>query len=309
MLTFEWIEARLSSELGEPVEVLTRQQSRYSTSFTLDDVTARSESGRELRLVVKNLAWDALLPDARRTKPRFLYDPNREIGVYAKLLAPERFGTPRAYTATESEDRALILEKLNGRELFQVGERDLWVLAAEWARRLHEAFEAEVPALEASGVPLLRHDGDFYRAWFERARKAVADERLDFVGAHYARVVQCLLGQPQTLIHGELYASNVIVSNQGRVAVVDWEMAAIGPGCVDIAALTSGRGWSAGERQVLVDAYVGVQDDRDLRLAIEAARVYLAVQWLGWSDGWTPPADRAQDWLADACDAIHRMGL
>jgi hypothetical protein len=35
--------------------------------------------------------------------------------------------------------------------------------------------------------------------------------------------------------------------------------------------------------------------------------VQLAVQWLGWSERWTPPEDRAQDWLGDALDAIERV--
>ena len=42
-----------------------------------------------------------------------------------------------------------------------------------------------------------------------------------------------LVRLPRTLIHGELYPSNVIVGrghHRERVCPVDWEMAALGPG-------------------------------------------------------------------------------
>ncbi|CAA9480570.1 MAG: hypothetical protein AVDCRST_MAG30-771, partial [uncultured Solirubrobacteraceae bacterium] len=42
--------------------------------------------------------------------------------------------------------------------------------------------------------------------------------------------------------------------------------------------------------------------------ALEAARLVVAVGWLGWSPGWTPPPEHAQDWLAAALDAAERIG-
>jgi hypothetical protein len=41
--------------------------------------------------------------------------------------------------------------------------------------------------------------------------------------------------------------------------------------------------------------------------ALEDARLLVAVQWLGWSDGWRPPPEHAHDWLADALDAAERL--
>ena len=306
MLTSSWIEHELASALGEDFEVLTRERSLYSTSFPVDDVLVRSASGRELRLVVKDLAWEALLPEASRSKPRSLYDPCREIGVYAELLDTKRHGTARSYATAPT---GLILEKVDGRELFQVGERELWFSVARWARSLHAAFEDETDSLAASGVPLLRHDAAFYRHWLDRAMRSDDDPRLRAIASRYDGVIDLLLSQPRTLIHGELYPSNVLVTDRGRVCAIDWEMAAIGPGCVDIAALSSGRGWTEADREALVDAYVGTRTDGNLRAAIDAARVYLALQWLGWSDPWTPPADRAQDWLGDAVDALARLRI
>jgi hypothetical protein len=284
-------------------------RSPYSTSAPVDDLVVEAEDGHELQLMVKDLSWDALLPDARRTKPRFLYEPCRELGMYDAVLDPSRHGTAQSYGGLQAaEAGAVILEKVHGRELFQVGELDLWVRAAQWARSFHAATADRAHEL-AAALPLLHHDRAFYSAWLDRARRFVSDPRMKWIADCYDAVIDCLVSTPHTLIHGELYPSNVLVTDDGRVCAIDWEMAAIGPGWVDVAALTAGRGWSDDEREVLLGAYAEGMIDEDLRAGVDAACAYLAVQWLGWSDDWTPPEDRAQDWLADAVHAIERLGV
>ena len=62
---------------------------------------------------------------------------------------------------------------------------------------------------------------------------------------------------PRTFVHGELYPSNVLVvrdDRHPRVCPIDWEMAAIGPGLIDLAALVGG--WDPPERERLVAAYL-----------------------------------------------------
>jgi hypothetical protein len=36
------------------------------------------------------------------------------------------------------------------------------------------------------------------------------------------------------------------------------------------------------------------------RADLDAARLLICVQWLGWAPGWTPPAEHRHDWLAEA---------
>ena len=56
-------------------------------------------------------------------KPRFLHDPEREPAVYAKLLPQAPPGPPRCFGALAEPGRHwLFLERVEGRELFQVGE-------------------------------------------------------------------------------------------------------------------------------------------------------------------------------------------
>jgi hypothetical protein len=92
-------------------------------------------------------------------------------------------------------------------------------------------------------------------------------------------------------------------------------MAGVGPGLLDLAALTSGR-WTTAERRRLGLAYHEAWSEAGCRPSVdelldglEHARLAIAVQWLGWSERWVPPPEHAHDWLADALDAARRLGL
>ncbi|HWH92703.1 MAG TPA: phosphotransferase, partial [Baekduia sp.] len=136
---------------------------------------------------------------------------------------------------------------------------------------------------------------------------ATAPGALDGVAAVWEQAVARLAAWPATFLHGEFYASNILVADGGAVCVrpVDWEMAGVGPGVLDLAALVAG-GWSAEDRERMVRAYHDAlpAGDRpawpELVDALAHARLHVAVQWLGWSPGWTAPADHAHDWLGEA---------
>src|SRR5262249_35674175 len=126
----------------------------------------------------------------------------------------------------------------------------------------------------------------------------------------YERVVGRLAAQPTTLVHGELYASNVLVA-EGRVCLVDWELAGVGPGVLDVAALTTG--WSESARSMLGEAVrsaVAHPPDADRFAAdLDCASLHLAIQWLGWSPDWAPPPEHARDWRTDLPRLAERLGL
>jgi aminoglycoside phosphotransferase (APT) family kinase protein len=139
------------------------------------------------------------------------------------------------------------------------------------------------------------------------------------LAGNYERAVERLAALPTTLIHGEFYASNVLIGRDGtgpRVCPIDWEMAAVGPGLVDLAALVSGR-WTDAERIALARAYHAAlteagdpappPEEKFLK-AIDDCRLHLAVQWLGWSADWTPPPEHTQDWLAEALQLAEKVG-
>jgi hypothetical protein len=256
-------------------------------------------------LFLKDLSPASLLPEAVGVRPHHLYDPRREIAMYERVLAPAQVG-PRYFGSIVKGDRALLLvERLDADALDYVGEFDVWTGAAHWIGTMHARFDG-MPADDSLG--LLRLDGADLRFWIDRA-VARSPESLDAIAAHVDDLASAFDRLPRTLVHGELFASNLLVDRRGGVYPVDWELAAMGPGVVDIAALASG-GWSSDERERLVAAYAegaAIANDSDLARAVDLARLYLAVRLVGWADLWTPPADEQHDWAGEARAAFERL--
>jgi len=313
------LEAALSAVLGAEagVTALKRRRSEYRSSFGLEELDVTLDDGNELELVFKDLGWGTLDAEGRRAKPPFLYEPRREIGVYRSLLGGAGIGTATYFGSVvdEARDRFwLFVERVAGVELYQVGDVARW---EEAARRLAGMHASLAPSLERGAeAHLLRHDADFYGRWMERAcefaRQAALPaperHRLDSLAASHDAVVDGLLTMPRGVIHGELYASNVIVDPRGgRVCPIDWEVAAIGPPLFDLAALTTGwdrRIQGRLERvyhEALEAAYAWPGSYETYAEAVALCRLQLAIQWLGWAGpGWSPPEDHRRDWLSDA---------
>jgi thiamine kinase-like enzyme len=304
-----------------PIARFERRPSPFRTSFPIEEIDLELADGGALRLMSKRLGWEELEPAARLAKPRFLHDPAREPAVYRVLLPQAPAGPPEFFGAVEDGGRRwLFVEWVEGRELFQVGERELWEEAARWLARFHVALAPELDRCR-SEARLIDHDAAFYRRWMERAREFAADpQAVEWLAARHEQVVEALLALPRTALHGEFYASNVLVAadfehtplgqkSDARVAPVDWELAAAGPGLTDLAALVSG--WPDADRQAIAAAYAaepGVPPfgERDLDLA----RLQVAIQWLGWAPPeWEPPEGQRHDWLGEAVALAEGLGL
>jgi Ser/Thr protein kinase RdoA (MazF antagonist) len=185
----------------------------------------------------------------------------------------------------------LFLELVEGIPLWQADELGAWEAAAARLAALHAA---PVPR----GARLLRHDAAHLGRWVDRALTQTAA----LAGAEPAAraAVERLAALPAVLVHGEAYPSNVLIDGHDRARLVDWETAGTGPGVLDLAALTSGA-WDHAERSRVVAAYAaaaGAEAPSGAELA--AARLLVALQWLGWSRSWTPPPEHRHDWLGDA---------
>ncbi len=315
--------ARALAERGAGVPIAVRRRpSEYRTSFPLERLTVVLDGGEELALAFKQLDRECLGEEARLAKPAFLHDPRREPTVYAELLGPAGVSAPRYYGAVLDEGTRrhwLFAEWVEGRELYQVGEIAIWRLAASSLAQMHAAL---VPFATAStAAPLIEHDAAFYRRWMERAREfrgeaeasREARSALEWLAGRHETVVEGLLAMPRTVVHGEFYASNVLVAVEAgamRIAPVDWELAGRAPGLVDLAALISG-GWSAAERSEIVAGYRGAACAPEFSAAdLSLARLQVAIQWLGWAPpGWIPPEGQRHDWLAEAIALAEGLGL
>jgi aminoglycoside phosphotransferase (APT) family kinase protein len=313
--------ALTASGTGKPAEI-RRRPSAYRTSFPLEELDLTLEDGAELRLAFKQLDWSTL-GEARLAKPQFLHDPQREQAVYESVLPRVAPGPPRYYGSVvdpEAERHWLFIERVEGRELFQVGDLELWQAAARWLGEMHLSLAGDLERNAERGR-LIVYDEIYYRRWMERAREFAAtpgqpqsrSEALDWIAERYDPVIEGLLDLPKTVIHGEFYASNVLVGSETpapRVCPVDWELAASGPGLVDLAALVSG-GWGDEDREAIVSAYrSAVGPDAFSARQLDLARLHLAVQWLGWAPpSWVPPEGQRYDWLGEALTLAERLGL
>ena len=315
----------LRAQAGEAALVPgSRRPYRYATCAPLEMLRVRTPAG-ERSLIFKDLSRERLLGDAPVAKPVERHEPARELEVYRHILAPAGIG-PRCYAVGMTEDFPrpwLLIEKVAGPVLWQVGELEVWEQVAEWMGRLHARYATHASELLDANSRLLAFSESWFLLWCERARSALAgsdDERGPKLRAaleRYSGVAAELVALPRTFVHGELYPANVLVVREPgplRVCPIDWEMSGIGPGLLDIAALSSG--WEASARDALVAAYnAGLAGEAGSALPeaseddLSRCRLHLALQWIGWARDWQPPPEHDHDWVDEALEQARHLGL
>lgn len=311
----------LQMQFGAAVVRTTRRPSAYRSSFALEEVDVEFASSGTHSFILKHSGSESLHPLARQAKPEFVLDPSRESLVYRHLLSPELHGTAVCYAVLEhpqGNGPILLLEKVPGRELYQIGEVEIWEDVARWLATFHRSMASSA---QATPPELKRHlidyDAKYFHHWLERAREyrasdARASDFVRWLAPRFAAIVDAVCALPTTLIHGELYASNVMVvpGMRPRICPIDWETAGYGTGLLDVAALVSGD-WSDEQRRRLLTAYTaGLGDGSDpatLWLPVQCCRLIQCIQWLGWSATWQPPQEHRQDWLQTATIVAHQL--
>jgi hypothetical protein len=307
-----------------------REPSPVRSSLHLENLDVQFTDGTRLALVFKDVGCKALIRRGCWNKPSFLCSPLREIETYRTILAQVGLGTATYYGATVDQAAGrfwLFAERVSGVELHQCG-LPTWLAVAQWLAAMHTRCAPLVPQPMATAeVPLVRCDAAYYRRWIRRAQAALrlagagsgAQSALMWLAARYESLISRLTALPRTIIHGEFYASNVIVQAESaamRICPVDWEMAAIGPGLLDLAALTAGR-WPEQERLQLALAYRAALGNHPQRspepeaflAALDLCRLHQAVQWLGWSPRATEAPHARIDWLGAALELAEKLEL
>jgi hypothetical protein len=258
-LVEEYLAIKLPRQFGHPVTILGAQWEdiKSQTSFAAQILTLQLDGAGPLQLFVKDFS-SSILP-----KDNLAERSSRELGVYRDLLPKASLGTPRFYGAVQFAEQTgfcLLIEFVEGVWL-KYRTFDDWVRAAGWLGNLHGTFMHK-PKQLATADFLQHHDVAFFNARAEMALQAVAQfssgqaEQLAQVLAGYDNVIDVMVSQPPTLVHGSFRVNNILVATNGpdvRVCPVDWELAATGGGLHDLAFIA--HGYAPDKIDILLDAY------------------------------------------------------
>jgi len=257
-----------------PVARLVRRPSPSASTAGLELLEVRWADGAERTLVLKSAGRDTA----------------REVAVYEQVLRGAGLGTAGFVAGSTRGAGWLLLEAVPGRPLWESADLGAWCVTARWLARAHVRLAGAAHRLGQAVA-----DGGL--------DKAVArDPRATRLEDPYALAVAALRAAPATVVHGELFPSNVLVRERAGPCVVDWETAGSGSGLLDLAALCTG--WPPDEAQEIARAYGG-----DLAL-LPAARLVVAVRWLA-EPAPDPQAAGGQaartDWFGEATAAAQAM--
>lgn len=264
----------------------------------------------------------------------------REVGFYRSLASEVPMHTPELIASSAAGDW-LLLEFLDTKRQPSHWRSEDYLQAVGALAALHNRFRGLAVDLEAFpwlGDPL---ESDFavHRAAadkaIERITKAAKPEPLaGFPGRRWIlerlvdeadQVIQPLLEEPATLLHGDYWPGNIAVGEEDRQTVYDWQLAGIGPGIMDLLVFINKADWWFGplpvDPQTLVESYRhqladrgGVQwtDDRWQLLWDHALMWRFIQEWLDLLAAVPLPvlATRAEQldrvWLQPVEDALTR---
>jgi aminoglycoside phosphotransferase (APT) family kinase protein len=298
------------------IQSVTRQPSPFVTLSPADVLTLTLSDRRELRLFVKHLSPEQSdQPDKQRR--------DRELRVYEQLLSgrdglpvPRYFGS-RWNGGTGRHE--LYLEHIDDWSL-RYHDLEHWFTAAQRLADLHAHFASANELGDADF--LLKLDQPYFAAWAGRAQTAVAQQsneladRIGMLRRNYGPACDLLAKQPVTLVHNDLACKNVIAhrsAGPARICIVDWELAGVGCGLLDLVHLKYGLDPENDQKMVLTyRARLGLTgllpaDDREFARLLAASELHKTFYRLAHSPSWKLPPDKLAQWAADAEIFLQRV--
>lgn len=272
------------------VEIIDRQFNEYAAGSPSEIVTCRLADGNDLRLLLKyqfeGESWS---------------DTAYEAEVYRHLLHPLQVGAPAFYGAhREEHGRAwLVLEYLDdGVSLMEMADEDTIASVAAWLGRFHAASEAHLtsPALSFLKV----YDVEYYRAAARRTLQLAAESHhalpwLAELGHRFEELIVELCASQPTITHGDFHLSNLLWRDE-IIYPLDWEMAGISAGEIDLVSLTDG--WPEIEPRCALE-YQGARwpdgAPLDFERRLKIARLALCFYKLSSRPNWTSEPDSIGD--------------
>jgi hypothetical protein len=219
----------------------------------------------------------------------------REAGLYRALAMQLPMPTP-ALIAADPSGSWLVLEAVEAADGLGEWDAETFYQAVALLARLHERFWGladDLATYQWLARPLtLDYEIHVYGA-AQALGRLVRDEWPPLI-AHSPQilgtlgqiislaehVVRPLRATPFTLLHGDFWAGNIVRDETGDMVVLDWQLAGLGPGVLDLVVMIMTSEWSAGELPVPAEKLVG-------RYRREIARL-LGLRWSDaeWSELW-----------------------
>ncbi|MBY0550297.1 MAG: phosphotransferase [Candidatus Obscuribacterales bacterium] len=272
----ERLTAWLSEIYGKPVEVVERQLLRHRDLSYVERI-------RLADAIPESLIYKVVLPP---------WDIEQDL--HERILIPEVSSSARLYlSGFYKGSTALFLEDLGTGALMDEQSSEAAVRLGADLAKLHRAFTYRIAEIQDQGI-LRRLPPQLYvsvarelTAHIRQAALCTAPE-LAAVTELASVIADALADEPISLVHGDLYAENVLI-NCGKVFIIDWSwFTIIGAPIMDLATLTMNHpknGCFQNRRDEVIEAYCGeysrplAQVHERLPYA-EALSRLLLLQWL-----------------------------
>jgi hypothetical protein len=311
------LERLLESAHGQPVRVagLRRRPSPFATLSPAEVLCVTLAGGDEVSLFVKHLGPAADEPDKQYR--------DREVRIYEDLLGEGDLPAVRYYGSRWNEATGrceVFLEYVEDWNL-KYHHLEHWFTAARRLARLHAHFAARAGELLACDY-LLRLDAAYFRAWAGRALAAVAEQSAELadglapVVERYRPAAELLARQPATLVHNDLAPKNVLADRSAcpaRICLVDWEMAGVGCGLLDLVHLKHGLGPADDEQMCaayaaeLAETGLLPAAARERERLFAACELHQTVYRLAYSRAWQLRLKTVARWVREAGQLLDRV--
>ncbi|HEY9793412.1 MAG TPA: phosphotransferase [Candidatus Obscuribacterales bacterium] len=262
---------------GKPVQIVKRQLLRHRDLSLVERLWLDNALPESLIYKVVLPPWDI----EQELHERVLIP---SISNSAQLFMSAHFGHQTAMFLEDLGTQALLNLNVTGEFAAQVGRT---------IARMHRAYSYRIDELMHLNVlrALLPLDYETFAAGVaERLRgwNLISQEEEKGLVALATLLAQQLAGEPISLVHGDLYAENLLVRG-GKLFVIDWSwFTHVGVSTMDLASLVSDHfknGNFAKWRGIVLEAYCEELDGRDpadARRVLPYAETLSRLMFLNW---------------------------
>lgn len=217
-----------------------------------------------------------------------------EQDLHERILIPEVSGSARLYlSGTYQGATALFLEDLGTVSLLDLQNSDIATKLGTELAKLHRAFTYRIDEVREQGILRTIYPQDYPRLTDEivmrlRQWSLAGIDEIEELARFADSLCAALKNEPISLVHGDLYAENLLFNN-GKLQIIDWSwFTTIGASIMDLATVTMPHPKNNGleqHREEIIDAYCSeysrtLAEVTQLLPFAEALSRLLFLQWL-----------------------------